>query len=77
MPLEEVENPLIWWSKHEGQFFIVPKLAKAILSIPSSQIKIERVFSIIGILTGLCRCHLGPKNLDVLVLMIKNWPNDP
>jgi hypothetical protein len=77
VPLEEVEDPLLWWSKHEEQFLTVAKLAKAILSVPSSQIKIERVFSIIDILTSFCHCHLGPKNLDLLVLMFKNWPNDP
>jgi len=26
---------------------------------------------------GFHHCCLGPKNLDLLVLLIKNWPNDP
>jgi hypothetical protein len=33
VPLEEAENPFLWWSKHEGQFPIVAYLAKAILGI--------------------------------------------
>jgi len=44
VPLEEVEDLLLWWSKHEGQFLTVAKLAKAIPSIPSSQINIEMIF---------------------------------
>lgn len=35
------------------------------------------MFSIARILTSLCRCHLGAKNLDLLILLIKNWPDDP
>jgi hypothetical protein len=50
--LEEVED-LLWWSKHEGQFSIVAKLVKAILSIPSSEIKIERVFLVACIFISL------------------------
>ncbi len=26
---------------------------------------------------GFHHCCLGPKKLDLLVLLIKNWPNDP
>jgi predicted Rdx family selenoprotein len=54
--LEEVRNPLIWQSKHEGKFPRVAYLARAILDIPSSQIERERVFSIVSILTRLCHC---------------------
>jgi D-lyxose ketol-isomerase len=37
----------------------------------------ERVFSTGGILTNLCQFWIGAKNLDVLVLLIKNWHDDP
>ena len=36
-----------------------------------------RGFSQLGILTVLCCCHLGSKNLDQLVFLVKIWPNDP
>jgi len=75
--LEEVENPFLWWSKHEGQFSTIVKLAKTILGIPGSQIEIERVLSIVGILTSLSCCCFCSKNLDLLVLLIKNWLDDP
>ncbi len=48
-----------------------------ILGIPGSQIEIEIVFSIGDILTCVWCYHHGSKNLDLLVLLIKNWPNDP
>jgi hypothetical protein len=48
-----------------------------ILSILGNQIEIEIVFSITSILTCLWYYHCGSKNLYLLVLLIKNWPNDP
>ena len=77
MPAKSAEKPLEWWKLHEGQFPTVGYLARQILGIVGSQIEIERVFSIAGILTALCRCRLGSKNLDQLVLLVKNWPDDP
>ncbi len=77
MPLEEAEGPLIWWSQHEFFFPIVTYLARTILGIPRNRIETKRVFSIIRILTSLRWCWLGAKNLDLLVLLIKNWLNDP
>jgi len=31
----------------------------------------------VGIITSLKHCQLGIENLDKLVLIMKNWPNDP
>jgi hypothetical protein len=67
VPLGEVEDRLLWWSKHEGQFPTIAYLARAILGIPYSQIETKRVFFIAGILTCLHHCILGLKNLDLLV----------
>jgi hypothetical protein len=53
VPLEKAEDPLLWWSKHEGQFPIVAYLIRAIIGIPESQIETERIFSIVRILTNL------------------------
>jgi hypothetical protein len=46
-----------------------------ILGILASQIKTECIFSIVGILTTLCRCWT--KNLDEIILVNKNWPSNP
>jgi hypothetical protein len=35
----EAKDPFLWWSKHEGDFSIVAKLAKMILGILGSQIE--------------------------------------
>ncbi len=75
--MEKVEDPLLWWSKHEGQFSTFSKLAKVILSILGNEIEIEIVLSIASIFTRLWCYHHGSKNLDLLLLLIKNWPNDP
>jgi hypothetical protein len=37
----------------------------------------QKVFSIVGILASLRYCLFGAKNLDLLVLLIKNWLDDP
>jgi len=39
--------------------------------------KIERIFSLVGILINLRRHCLQTKNLEKLIFVNKNWPNDP
>ena len=77
VPGKSAENPLHWWKAHESQFPTVAFLARQVLGIVGSQIETERVFSIAGVLTALRRCRLGSKNLDQLVLLVKNWLDDP
>jgi hypothetical protein len=57
-------------------FPIVGFCARQILGIVGCQIEIERIFSLIGILTSLRRYHLQSKKLDKLIFVSKNWPND-
>jgi hypothetical protein len=75
--LGEVEDLILWWSKHEGQFPTIAYLTRAILGKPGSQIETKRVFSIAGILASLHCCRLGSNNLDLLVLLIRNWHDNP
>jgi len=42
-----------------------------------SQIAIEKIFYLVGMLTNLKRCHLQSNNLDKLIFVSKNWANDP
>ncbi len=52
---------------HESQIFNVGFLAKQILGIPSSQIEIEQVFTLVGVLTTLrCGC-LYVDNMDQIM----------
>jgi hypothetical protein len=51
-------------------------LARQYLGIPGSQIETERIFSVAGILSNLHRSKIGIDNLDILVMIYKNWPHD-
>jgi hypothetical protein len=46
------------------------------LQITASQIEIEQIFSVIGVITNLWHSEFGIENLDCLILVVKNWPND-
>jgi hypothetical protein len=63
--------------KHEAMFPTVGFLACQILSIVGSQIEIERIYFLTGMLTNLWRCHLQSENLENLIFVSKNWPSDP
>jgi hypothetical protein len=69
-------DPLTWWRIHESQFPNMGFLAKQILGILGSQIEIERVFSLASVLTTLRHCHLQMENMDQIIMMVKNWPDD-
>ncbi len=70
-------NPIIWWKTHKGQFSNVGFLAKRVFGIVRSQIEIEKMFSLIGVLTTLKSCRLQVQNLDQIITIINNWPDDP
>jgi hypothetical protein len=42
------------------------------MGIIDSQIEIEIIFNMVGVITGLKHCWLGINNLDKLVLVMKN-----
>ncbi len=65
------------FASNVAMFPTVAYLARGILGKLGSQIETKRIFSIAGILTCLCCYRLGPKNLDFLVLLIKNRHDDP
>jgi hypothetical protein len=72
----EAEEPLTWWKLNASRFPSVSFLARQILAIPGSQIETERIFSIASVLTSLRRCRLGLNNLDSLIMINNNWPDD-
>jgi hypothetical protein len=59
---------LSWWQFHEKQFPNVCFLAKQILGIIRSQIKIECVPSFIGLLIALQSCCILGENLDWIII---------
>jgi hypothetical protein len=74
--VKDIKNPSQWWEKHEFKFHVVGFFAKQILRIGGSQIEIEHIFSLLGILTCLRRYWLQSKTLDKLIFINQNWPND-
>ncbi len=46
------------------------------MGVIGSQIETKRIFSLLGILTNLRRCHLQTENLEKLIFVNKYWPND-
>jgi len=74
--VEDIKNLLQWWEKDESKFPKVSFLARQILGIVGSQIEIECIFSLVGILTSLRRYQLQSEILDKLIFFSQNWPND-
>jgi len=71
LDVKDIKCPLQWWQKYEAMFPTVGFLARQILSVVEFQIEIERIFSLVGILTNFMRCHLQTKNLEKLIFVNK------
>ncbi|KAK3244041.1 hypothetical protein CYMTET_46331 [Cymbomonas tetramitiformis] len=68
---------LDWWAQCGGQFPSLRMLAQIIFSIPGSEIENERVFSIAGCVASIKRNSVRSENLDMIVHINQNHPNDP
>jgi len=69
--------PFQWWLKLEAMVPIVGFfILQILLGIVGSQIKMKRIFFLAKIFINLKRYHLQSNNLDKLILVNKNWPND-
>jgi hypothetical protein len=53
-----------------------PFFGKQNLAIPGSYIEIERIFSMVVILTSPHCCKSRFTNLDTFIMIYKNWPKD-
>jgi hypothetical protein len=69
-------DPLIWWRIHETQFPNVSFPIKQTLGIPGPQIDMECVFNPAGVLIALSCCRLQVDDLDQIINVVKNWPNN-
>jgi hypothetical protein len=56
--VKNIKCLLDWWKKHESMLPTIDFLAKQMLRIVSSQIEIERIFSLVDIFTNLKKCCL-------------------
>ncbi len=68
--------PLAWWCIHESQFLTMCFLAKHILEILSSQIKIKCVLSFVGMLIALKHYPLQVKTMNQIIIVHMNWLDD-
>ncbi len=62
--------------EHARLYPNVAFLARHILAIHGSQIEIERIFFVAGVLTNIHCCKLGFTNLDPSITIYKNWSED-
>ncbi len=56
--VKDIKCPLQWWEKHEIIFLTINFCARQILGIVGFQIETKKIFSLVGILISLKRCHL-------------------
>jgi hypothetical protein len=68
--------PLQWSEKHESMFPTFCLCVREILGIVGSQIETKRIFSLVGILINLRRCHYNQMFLDKLIFINKKSPDD-
>ncbi len=70
----DYKDALSWWHIEQQKIPIVENLVKHILSILASQIKIEKIFLIVGLLTSFHKCHFQTNNLNKLLFFNNNLP---
>jgi hypothetical protein len=61
---------------HEGQFLNVGFFVKQVFGILWSQIEIERMLNLMGVLIAWRWCCLQVQNLDWIITIINNWHDD-
>jgi hypothetical protein len=74
--VKDIKCLLEWWAKHESLFPNVVFLFIKFVALLVLKYKIERKFSLFGIITNLKGCHLESNNLDKIIFVSKNWPSD-
>jgi len=62
---EERNNPLIYWKN--SKFVLLAPLARRYLTISSSSVTVERMFSVTGILMNGRRSSLAPHTMNKLI----------
>ena len=71
-PVQNKENPLVWWKGSEKTLPILAKLARKYLTPPATSVPAERVFSAAGNIINEKRSCLSPDMVNVLIFLSKN-----
>ena len=72
----DLSGDVLQWWRFQGDPPLLPALAKHYLSIPSTSVASERVFSTAGDIVTAQRSLLAPEHVDQLVFMKKNLKKD-
>ncbi len=67
---------MAWWKLYEQQFSYVGFVDRWILRIEDFQIMANEVLNITNICTNLQHSQWGSENLEMLISIYKNWPDD-
>ncbi|GBB91536.1 hypothetical protein RclHR1_01890010 [Rhizophagus clarus] len=72
--LDELKStdPLVWWRDHRSSYPILSKLARKYLSIPSTSVPSERLFSDAGNHISAKRTRLAPELVDRILFLKRN-----
>ena len=70
--LKMKDNPLIWWKMNMSRFPLLGRLAQMYLTVPTTSVSSERVFSTAGDIVTAQRANLKPKQVDQLIFLKKN-----
>jgi len=71
-PLDPFRNPLTWWKEQKGSYPALAKLARQLLSRPSTSVPCERLFSEAGNIVNDLRSSLDPDSVAMLVFIEHN-----
>src|ERR1043165_6984357 len=76
---EEPRNvdPLVWWKDHGPSYPILSNLARKYLSIPSTSVPSERLFSDAGNHISAKRTRLAPDLVDRILFLKRNSTHFP
>lgn len=65
-------DPLNFWTEMENDFRLLSKIAICLLTTPSSQVSVERLFSTLKFLLNPLRSNIGNENLKMILHLTNN-----
>ena len=70
--LKMKDNSLIWWKMNMSHFQLLGRLAQMYLTVPTTSVSSERVFSTAGDFVTAQRAKLKPKQVAQLIFLKRN-----
>lgn len=69
-------QPIKWICSLAAKYPVVVEFARAVFTIPASQMSNERVFSVAGVCSQARRNRVGVENLEKIMTIYYNYPDD-